>query len=239
MQWVLALVLLGGCLQPPQLQPCGDNFCLEGTTCVADTVCATEDQIAACSGIADREMCSVNGGVGICDLGVCVPTGCGNGIVDPDEMCDDGNTTSGDGCRADCRKTEECGDAVIDDGEDCDDGNTNAADGCDACDATEWRATTLIGGSTIAINIDLSGPIGVAVDLAGSFYIADRNNHRILRVDTIGVTTTVSTVAGTGTAGFSEGGINFGQSDGADRGAWQDRDHALRPGFTLEQAEQG
>lgn len=200
MQWVLALVLLAGCLQPPQLQPCGDNFCLEGTTCVADTVCATADQISACDGLADRAMCSVNGGVGICDLGVCVPTGCGNEIVDPDEECDDGNTTSGDGCRADCRKKEECGDAVVDEGEDCDDGNSNAADGCDACDATEWRATTLIGGSANATAMDLASPSGVAVDLNGNFYVADQQNHRILRVDATGVSTTV---AGTGSAGYS------------------------------------
>lgn len=203
MQWVLALVLIAGCLQPPQLQPCGDNFCLEGTTCIADTLCASADQVAACDGLADEAMCSVNGGVGICDRGVCIPTGCGNAIVDPDEVCDDGNTTSGDGCRADCRKQEECGDAVVDDGEDCDDGNSNAADGCDACDATEWRATAVIGGSANAIAIDLASPSGVAVDLHGNFYIADRENHRILRVDATGVSTTV---AGTGTAGASGNG---------------------------------
>jgi len=28
---------------------------------------------------------------------------CGDGIVDPDELCDDGNNISGDGCRSDCQ----------------------------------------------------------------------------------------------------------------------------------------
>ncbi len=31
---------------------------------------------------------------------------CGNGIRDPKESCDDGNTDDGDGCSADCRDVE-------------------------------------------------------------------------------------------------------------------------------------
>ncbi|MCC7496038.1 MAG: hypothetical protein IT160_00585 [Bryobacterales bacterium] len=42
-------------------------------------------------------------------------------------------------------------------------------------------------------------PSGVAVDAAGSVYIADTANHRIRRVNTAGE---ISTFAGTGTAGF-------------------------------------
>ena len=34
---------------------------------------------------------------------------CANGIVDPREACDDGNTESGDGCSADCSSGESCG----------------------------------------------------------------------------------------------------------------------------------
>ena len=41
----------------------------------------------------------------------------------------DGNTVSGDGCRADYT-TEECGDGIQDAGEQCDDGNANLGDGC-------------------------------------------------------------------------------------------------------------
>jgi large repetitive protein len=63
---------------------------------------------------------------------------CGDGHVDAGEQCDDGNTTSGDGCSATC-ETEAppppppcCGDGHVDAGEQCDDGNTTSGDGCSA-----------------------------------------------------------------------------------------------------------
>src|SRR5258708_2791508 len=46
----------------------------------------------------------------------------------------------------------------------------------------------------------LSDPFGVAVDSIGNLYIADTSNHRIRKVDTSGV---ITTVAGNGTEGFS------------------------------------
>jgi cysteine-rich repeat protein len=52
------------------------------------------------------------------------------------EQCDDGNTTSGDGCSARCT-SEICGSGVLDVGEDCDDGNTEAGDGCSS--TCEWE----------------------------------------------------------------------------------------------------
>ncbi|HWO19666.1 MAG TPA: DUF4215 domain-containing protein [Kofleriaceae bacterium] len=52
--------------------------------------------------------------------------GCGDGTLDPEEICDDGNRTSGDGCRADCLKIEVCGDGVKDPQEQCDAGEANA-----------------------------------------------------------------------------------------------------------------
>ncbi len=44
---------------------------------------------------------------------------CGDGSLDPGEQCDDGNTTNGDGCDADCQ-TEGCGNGLLDQGEECD-----------------------------------------------------------------------------------------------------------------------
>jgi len=59
----------------------------------------------------------------------------------------------------------------------------------------------------------LNGPLGVAVDVAGSLYIADEANSRIRKVDTAGV---ITTVAGTGVAAFAgdggqatQAGLNF------------------------------
>src|SRR5439155_326097 len=49
----------------------------------------------------------------------------------------------------------------------------------------------------------LSSPYGVAVDRQGNVYIADNNNERVRKVDPAG---TITTFAGTGTAGFAGGG---------------------------------
>lgn len=54
---------------------------------------------------------------------------CGNGTLEPDETCDDGNLTSGDGCDANCTPTA-CGNGIITAGEGCDDGNVVDGDCC-------------------------------------------------------------------------------------------------------------
>ncbi|RST16891.1 hypothetical protein E2C00_33090 [Streptomyces sp. WAC05374] len=51
-----------------------------------------------------------------------------------------------------------------------------------------------------AVSARLNSPYGVAVDGAGSLYITDAENHRVRKVARDG---TISTVAGTGTDGFS------------------------------------
>ena len=43
-------------------------------------------------------------------------------------------------------------------------------------------------------------PLGITLDAAGNAYLADFNNNRIRKITPDG---TISTVAGTGTAGFS------------------------------------
>jgi len=60
------------------------------------------------------------------------------------------------------------------------------------------------GGS--ARSASLNTPTGVAVDSSFNLYIADQNNHRIRKVDA--VTGFITTVAGTGVAGFlGDGGL--------------------------------
>ncbi len=56
------------------------------------------------------------------------------------------------------------------------------------------------GDSGPAIDAQLYNPNGVAVDSSGNIYIADSSNHRIRKVDSSGI---ISTIAGTGIAGYS------------------------------------
>ena len=70
---------------------------------------------------------------------------CGDGIVERSEQCDDGNTTSGDGCSLSCQIEANwdcppeggsctyiavCGNGKLTSDETCDDNNTNDGDGC-------------------------------------------------------------------------------------------------------------
>ena len=55
---------------------------------------------------------------------------CGNGEIEGDEECDDGNREDGDGCSRYCMVETLCGNGVLDEGEECDDGNRDNTDGC-------------------------------------------------------------------------------------------------------------
>jgi fibro-slime domain-containing protein len=70
---------------------------------------------------------------------------CGDGVAQAGETCDDGNTTSNDGCSSDCSgepgftcrapgeacvREIACGNRAIEGVETCDDGNTTSGDGC-------------------------------------------------------------------------------------------------------------
>lgn len=60
---------------------------------------------------------------------------CGDSVMDDGEICDDGNTASEDGCRADCGAIERCGDGVFQPGlgEECDLGGGNSNTAPDTC----------------------------------------------------------------------------------------------------------
>ncbi|GAB3690750.1 hypothetical protein GCM10027592_08230 [Spirosoma flavus] len=84
--------------------------------------------------------------------------------------------------------------------------------------STSGVITTVAGNGTFgfggdggnAINANLANPTGVAVDGSGNLYIADQKNHRIRKVTTSGI---ISTVAGNGTLGFSgDGGLAINAS---------------------------
>jgi trimeric autotransporter adhesin len=63
-----------------------------------------------------------------------------------------------------------------------------------------------------------SSPYGVFVDSANNVYIADTGNHRIRKLSG----TTVSTIAGTGTAGFADGAATTAARFSSPRGIWAD-----------------
>jgi cysteine-rich repeat protein len=138
--WALLAVALAGCIEE-QLVACpGDVVCPAGTQC--DTVhggCITPEQGSACIGLPDQTACRAGAVIGYCLDQICVDPGCGNYIVDPGELCDDGNRRDGDGCSATCTSREQCGDGAIDPslGEQCDDGNLQSHDGCDSRCLTE------------------------------------------------------------------------------------------------------
>jgi cysteine-rich repeat protein len=54
---------------------------------------------------------------GVCRASRCVAAGCGNGVLEDGEICDDGNDDPADGCTAECEHTcttdEECADASV------------------------------------------------------------------------------------------------------------------------------
>ena len=55
------------------------------------------------------------------------------------------------------------------------------------------------GDDGLAVQAQLDSPFGVAVDDAGNLYIVDSGNHRIRRVDSDGI---ITTIAGTGAPGY-------------------------------------
>src|SRR5438067_3226216 len=59
------------------------------------------------------------------------------------------------------------------------------------------------GDGGLAIDAQLAGPLGVAVDGTGNLFIADSGNHRIRKVSSNGI---ITTVAGSGVLGYSGGG---------------------------------
>ncbi len=60
------------------------------------------------------------------------------------------------------------------------------------------------GDGIAATSSELSSPTAIAFDTAGNLYIADQGNERIRKVDTFGI---ITTVAGTGVAGYNGDGI--------------------------------
>ena len=131
-QCVSTLVCGDGKVISP-VEACDDGNTVSGDGCSID--CQTSEK---------GFTCPTAQGVG----GPCIPNPepiCGNGDITYGEFCDDGNTTSGDGCSSLCKAESgytcpqvgkpcvpigQCGDGVITTGEGCDDHNVAGGDGC-------------------------------------------------------------------------------------------------------------
>jgi len=103
---------------------------------------------------------------------------CGDGVVDvATEACDDGNTTSGDGCSATCQieTVNKCGNGHLDGTETCDDGNTAGSDGCSAqCTVeTGYMCTGMPSVCTHMTQLmdgTCAGPMPLTMTMTGALY---------------------------------------------------------------------
>ena len=137
---LLWLVPLVACLDDPAVHCADGTLCPDGTTCravVGTTHCVTPGQLAACSGGGDGASCPLEGGgTGVCNQGVCLRPGCGDGFLSPGEKCD-GTLLGGEscatrdfydgalGCTSECAFdttgcSGTCGDGLVNGDEQCD-----------------------------------------------------------------------------------------------------------------------
>lgn len=113
--------------------------CDDGNVCSGAETCANPGTAASmcAAGTPPSDGTSCGGGR-ICRGGTCAMAGCGDGVVSGAEDCDDGNTTSGDGCDADCTWT-------CSSGADCSDGN--ACNGAETCSSPGTLASRCMAGT--------------------------------------------------------------------------------------------
>lgn len=212
----LALLLTTACLEA-ETETCGDSHlcpaslaCFEGGG--GTPQCVRPELLAACTGDSDILVCRpASGGEGACINGLCVISTCGNCKIEGNEVCDDGNNDSGDGCRSDCLAAtwepsrRDLGTETI-----LDNPRAMAADEVGnlyIADQHRLRkvdgsgvVTTLVGSAAAGFSGDdgpadaaaLNSPHGVAVAPSGNLYIADSASHRLRTVDASSVITTLA-----------------------------------------------
>ena len=130
-----------------QIWVCGNGHIDPGEQCDDGNTMSGDGCSSTCQ-VEPGYVCPNHNGVGGACVKLPAPV-CGDGMLEGTEQCDDGNTTSGDGCSstcqlepgftcptpgAPCKRIEFCGDSILelDIGEQCDDGNMVSGDGCSA-----------------------------------------------------------------------------------------------------------
>ena len=131
---------------------------LTAAACASASITGGEGGNGGGKGTAGGGGAGTNGGAGgifvnidahlpAAEAGMDTPSGgtCGDGVIERNEQCDDGNTANGDGCSRlcqveanwicptpskPCQYAGTCGNGILTSNKACDDGNTTSGDGC-------------------------------------------------------------------------------------------------------------
>ena len=125
--------------QGREVHDCGgcanDNICKKGR-CVKDPSCkpdGTSTKYCDGNNLMRMNSCGKSSLINTCANGcaqdACIVARCGDGKLQGNEQCDDGNAIPNDGCSNAC-KLPRCGDGIVQAGETCDDGNGVNRDQC-------------------------------------------------------------------------------------------------------------
>ncbi|MSP93518.1 MAG: DUF4215 domain-containing protein [Myxococcales bacterium] len=88
-----------------------------------------------------------------CKAGACVPALCGDGVVQPPETCDDGNSKEGDGCGAGCQSETVWQELLVEDFED-----AKAQDWTTYKGGCGWQGAKAVDGAMVwSMNSDWAG----------------------------------------------------------------------------------
>jgi sugar lactone lactonase YvrE len=196
-RWLAVVAMLAGCFGP------ATNTCGDGTTCPASKVCsplggcAGPDQLAACDGLGDGANCTaseVGDGTGVCESGVCAATAWSPTVLIGGASEAVAISLSGPSGTA----LDPLGNVYITEPD------HNRIWRVDTNGAATIVAGTgqfgFTGDGGPATSAQVGNPAGLAVDGIGNIYIADTSNQRIRRIDASGI---ITTVVGTGVAGYS------------------------------------
>ncbi|MGE0789141.1 MAG: DUF4215 domain-containing protein [Sandaracinaceae bacterium] len=146
----------------------GDSTCDDGAACNGVETCT--DHVCVAGALpGDGAACTTDDAMaGVCRGTDCVSAGCGNGVVDTGEECDDMNMVSFDGCENDCTYSCEMD-------EDCDD--LSVCTGTETCDTATHAC---VGGTALDCDdsddctVDSCDPVmgcdNVLMDMDGDGY---------------------------------------------------------------------
>ncbi len=173
--WALALLPLSGCPNPGSEVTTGSS---------SESTATTGSTADSSTSPSDTGLMTGSGASGTDGVDTTSGTACGNGQLDADEACDDGNSEPGDGCDSSCAVEDGwscddsapsacaaiCGDGIVV-GDECDDANTDPDDGCDpscapeagwACDGSPSACAPVCGDAMIVGDEQCDADVGMA-----------------------------------------------------------------------------